>query len=84
MAVVAVAVCEVEVPPAGPVDELALLRERVAGLTVENDGLSAEIARLVGEKERLRAWALAALWAWVRWSMGYAHARRPCAWHRCG
>jgi transposase len=53
VAVVAVTVCELEVVPVEPVDELAVLRERVAGLSVENDGLWSELTRLLAENERL-------------------------------
>jgi transposase len=54
VAVVAVTACEVEVLPAEGVDELAVLRERVVGLTVENDGLWSELAGVLAENERLR------------------------------
>jgi hypothetical protein len=52
--VVAVTASEVEVLPAERVDELTALRERVAVLAVENDGLWSEIAGLLGENERLQ------------------------------
>jgi hypothetical protein len=57
LVVVAVTASNVEVLPAGPVDELGRLTERCSELAAENEQLWAEVIRVV-ENERLlpRVW----------------------------